>query len=373
VTISWQARPLEECVEKVVYTAKIQRNAFLAEGSYPVISQEEGLINGYWNKVSDVFKVDRPLILFGDHTRSLKYVDFAFVLGADGVKVLEPKPFLDPRFFYYNLHTADLKSLGYARHYRLLKEHIVQFPPIAEQKRVVAILDQAFEAIGTAKTNAEKNVLHANDLFQSYVDRVFAPNQEGWRCSTVDAEFHFIDYRGKTPEKTKNGLRLITAKNVKMGYVQSEPEEFVAPSTYKTWMTRGIPQLGDILFTTEAPLGNVAQLDTDGKVVFAQRIIILQPQRLDRGFCKFLLMSPTVQRHIHEKGTGATVKGIKASLLKTVDVWFPDALSDQRDIVYHVKEVEEASQRLENINEAKVLALNHLRQSILSDAFSGKL
>ncbi|NCC36084.1 MAG: restriction endonuclease subunit S [Chloroflexia bacterium] len=142
----------------------------------------------------------------------------------------------------------------------------------------------------------------------------------------------FIDYRGKTPEKTASGLRLITAKNVKMGYLQENPMEFVAPESYDSWMTRGIPKMGDVLFTTEAPLANVAQLDTDEKVVFAQRIIVLQPaaNNLDPTFLKYLLLSDMAQDRILERGTGATVQGIKASLLKTIPIEFPPLPEQQR-------------------------------------------
>ena len=115
---NWQSLPFEECIEPVVYTAKVQRKYFLSDGAYPIVSQEDAFINGFWNEEADIFRVDHPLIVFGDHTRALKYIDFDFVLGADGVKVLKPKPFLHPHFFYYQLHTAKLASLGYARHYR---------------------------------------------------------------------------------------------------------------------------------------------------------------------------------------------------------------------------------------------------------------
>lgn len=158
--------------------------------------------------------------------------------------------------------------------------------------------------------------------------------RKGWQTKTLGALCRFIDYRGKTPEKTNSGLRLITAKNVKMGYLQETPMEFVAPDSYDSWMTRGIPEIGDVLFTTEAPLANVAQLDTDEKVVFAQRVIVLQPSAkdLDRTFLKYLLLSDIAQKRILEQGTGATVQGIKASLLKTIPIEFPP-LSEQRRIV----------------------------------------
>lgn len=156
----------------------------------------------------------------------------------------------------------------------------------------------------------------------------------GWKVSTLDQVTKFIDYRGKTPQKVGEGLRLITAKNVKKGYLQKEPTEFVDPNIYKSWMTRGIPKKGDILFTTEAPLGNVAQLDTDEKVVFAQRIIIMCPDEniLDGTFLKYLLLSVFMQKRIHNQGTGATAQGIKSQLLKKIEIIYPP-LEEQKRIV----------------------------------------
>jgi type I restriction enzyme S subunit len=156
----------------------------------------------------------------------------------------------------------------------------------------------------------------------------------GWTVKNLGETCRFIDYRGKTPEKTERGLRLITAKNVKMGFLQLHPMEFVHADNYERWMTRGIPQVGDVIFTTEAPLANIAQLDTEERVVFAQRVIVLHPTEpsLDPTFLKYLLMSETIQRRIRENGTGATVQGIKASLLKTLEISFPP-LPEQTRIV----------------------------------------
>ncbi len=97
-------------------------------------------------------------------------------------------------------------------------------------------------------------------------------------------------------------------------------------------MTRGIPEKGDVIFTTEAPLGNVAQLETDERVVFAQRIIILSPRDsiVDGAFLKYSLLSDAMQMRIHERGTGATVKGIKATLLKSLELSFPGSAEQQR-------------------------------------------
>lgn len=141
----WVEKSFEDCIEDVKYTQKIQRKDFLAEGKFPIVSQEAEFTNGYWNNTADVFKVTKPIVIFGDHTQVLKYIDFDFVLGADGVKILPPKPFLNPKFFFYSLRSAPLKSLGYARHYRLLKELQIGYPDLDKQVAIAEKLDALSE------------------------------------------------------------------------------------------------------------------------------------------------------------------------------------------------------------------------------------
>ena len=248
-------------------------------------------------------------------------------------------------------------------------------PPLAEQRRIVGVLDEAMAGIATARAHAATNLQNARALFASHLQSVFTHPGPGWVDTTIGDSTRFIDYRGKTPEKLASGMRLITAKNVKMGYLQREPEEFVAPDSYDGWMTRGIPRRGDVLFTTEAPLANVAQLDTDEKVVFAQRIIIMQPHaaKLDSTFLKYLLLSRPVQDRIHAKGTGATVKGIKASLLKTVEIAFPETIREQQSIAAQLDALAAETERLAGIYERKLAALEELKKALLHRAFSGEL
>jgi type I restriction enzyme S subunit len=305
--------------------------------------------------------------------------------GSSEFMVFRPRADLDREFLYYFLSRPDFRSDGAARmggavgQQRVPKEFVenclIPLPPLPEQRRIVGILDEAFEGIATAKANAEQNLQSARALFESHLQSVFSRRGEGWVETTIGEQIRFIDYRGKTPKKTESGLRLITAKNVKMGYLQQSPMEYVAPESYDGWMTRGIPRRGDVLFTTEAPLANIAQLDTDEKVAFAQRIIIMQPEasRLDSAFLKYLLLSEPVQRRIHAKGTGATVKGIKASLLKTIEISFPKSIAQQRQIVTKLDVLNEETQRLASIYERKLAALEALKKSLLDQAFSGKL
>ena len=142
-----------------------------------------------------------------------------------------------------------------------------------------------------------------------------------------------IDYRGKTPEKTETGVPLITAKNIKIGFVESEPREYISSSSYDSWMTRGIPKLGDVLFTTEAPLANVAQIEIDAKVAFAQRVIILRcNDRMNNDFLKYSLMSNDARVRIFSKGSGSTVEGIKQSQFRKLSITFPVDIKEQSEI-----------------------------------------
>src|SRR3972149_2671533 len=141
----------------------------------------------------------------------------------------------------------------------------------------------------------------------------------------------WIDYRGKTPTKTPFGIPLITAKVVKDGRIET-PNEFIAVNDYEPWMRRGIPKAGDVVITTEAPLGEVAQLGAE-RVALAQRLIALRGKSgvLDNGFLKFLMQSANVQDQLRARASGTTVLGIKQSELRKVMLTLPP-IDEQRAI-----------------------------------------
>ncbi|WP_458400556.1 restriction endonuclease subunit S [Mailhella sp.] len=143
---------------------------------------------------------------------------------------------------------------------------------------------------------------------------------------------NFIDYRGKTPPKQNFGIPLITAKIVKNGTILP-PTEFISEEYYDEWMRRGIPKKGAVIFTTEAPLGEVAQINTSEKLAFAQRVIILEPKEeiLSPDYLLFALQEGLLKSRIQSRASGTTVVGIKSSELKKVVIDLPD-LSTQRRI-----------------------------------------
>jgi type I restriction enzyme S subunit len=162
---------------------------------------------------------------------------------------------------------------------------------------------------------------------------------QGWEWVRLGELASFIDYRGRTPKKVDHGVPLITAKNIRFGYIDREPREFVTSEEYDLWMTRGFPKLGDLLFTTEAPLGNIAVVDIDEPFALAQRAICfgLYIQGMST-YLKWLIMSPPSQKLLSDNATGMTAKGIKAARLK--ELLFPvPPLPEQHRIVARIDQL----------------------------------
>lgn len=196
---------------------------------------------------------------------------------------------------------------------------------------------------------------------------------KGWVESSLIDLAKFIDYRGRTPKKTEEGIPLITAKNIKDGFINREPREFIAEADYDGWMTRGIPKVGDVLLTTEAPLGNVAQIDIEEKFALAQRAICFQfyESEVER-FIYYYLRSPLFNQELGLNSTGSTVKGIKAATLKKLPVHIAP-LAEQKRIVEKLDEVLAQVDTIKARLDGIPVLLKRFRQSVLASAVSGKL
>lgn len=347
----WQTKPFEECIEKVTYTSKIQRKDFLEGGAYPIISQEDAFINGYWDNEGDLFKVKTPIVIFGDHTKILKYVDFDFVLGADGVKVLPPRDFLLPKFFYYQLQTANLDSLGYARHYRLLKELEIAYPSRAEQQRIVGILDDAFDGIATAKANAEKNLQNARALFESHLQSTFTQRGDGWvekRLEDVCVLQRGFDL--PTHSRTAGDYPLVSSS----GVIDTHNEGPIKGPGVATGRSGSI---GNVFYISEDywPLNTVLYVkEFHGNI----------PR-----FVYWLLTHFDLRRFA--SGTG--VPTLNRNFVHDERVLIPETRELQVRVSNKLDGLEQETQRLESLYQRKLAALDELKKSLLHQAFSGML
>jgi restriction endonuclease S subunit len=133
---------------------KVKTSDILESGTLPVVDQGQKYIAGYVNE-GELNKVGKPVVIFGDHTREIKLVDFDFITGADGVKILEPI-LVDSNFFYILIDVFRPQSRGYGRHFKMLNDEIIPLPPLAEQIRIVQKNTQLLDLITKLEFHLEK-------------------------------------------------------------------------------------------------------------------------------------------------------------------------------------------------------------------------
>ena len=181
---------------------------------------------------------------------------------------------------------------------------------------------------------------------------------------------NFIDYRGKTPEKSDEGIPLITAKNVKNHSFSFEPREYIPSENYDDVMTRGIPKANDILFTTEAPLGNVCRIpEIIGKFCVGQRLITMQTlENIVPEYLEYALLSNEFQSEMWKKSSGSTVKGIRSKELVKLSIPVPP-LDLQNQFAAFVNQIDKLKFEMEK----SLKELEDNFNSLMQKAFNGEL
>ena len=197
---------------------------------------------------------------------------------------------------------------------------------------------------------------------------------EGWAWARLNQIYNFIDYRGATPNKISSGVPLITAKNVKSGYIDYTIDEYISEEEYWDRQQRGTSRLGDVLFTTEAPLGNAAIADIE-KFSAGQRLITFQHYGscvLNNHTFLYFILSDFFQDQLHTRKTGSTVAGIKASILKTLLLPIPP-IAEQDKIGEKCENLLALIEEITNSKQSIISAIPKTKAKILDLAIRGKL
>ena len=282
----WEIIPFEDSIVKVKYTTKVPSNDYLDKGLYPIVSQEEGLVCGYWNNANDLFKVSTPVVIFGDHTRILKYIDFDFVLGADGVKILQPIENINAKFLKYYLQYCKIPSLGYSRHYKLLKELQVPVPPLPVQEQIVSELDLLSGIIEKKREQLkELDALAQSIFYDMFGDPI--TNEKGWEVKKLEQVSTLLNGRAyKQDELLDSGkykvLRVgnfFTNSNYYYSDLELDEDKYC--------------DNGDLLFAWSASFG--AFIWNGGKVIYHYHIwkVLYDNKQLNIDYYRFLLNTMT--------------------------------------------------------------------------------
>lgn len=358
----WEIIPFEDSIVKVKYTTKIPSNDYLEQGLYPIVSQEEGLISGYWNEENDVFKISTPVVIFGDHTRILKYVDFDFVLGADGVKILQPIKSIDAKFFKLYLESCKIPSLGYSRHYKLLKELQVPVPPREEQERIVAELDCLSGVIERKREQLrELDALAQSIFYQMFGDPI--SNEKGWAVKKLKNITSKIG-SGATPkggnESYKDeGISLIRSLNVHNNLFVYKDLAHIDDEQADA-LKNVVVEDGDVLLNiTGASVARCCVVPNDVLPARVnQHVAIIRPKELGNNiFICYQFTSNAYQQELLSigKSNGATREALTKGQLEELDIIMPP-LALQQEFADKIEAIEKQKELIKkSISETETL------------------
>jgi type I restriction enzyme S subunit len=360
----WQIMDFELCLDKTKTTTKLQSSMYGEQGAFPIVSQEKELISGYWDNENDVFKHETPIVIFGDHTQVVKYIDFDFVIGADGVKILAPKSFLNPKYFYYWVMSVHIPSHGYARHYRYLKEHQVPVPPLSEQQRIVSLLDAEFAKIDTLKANAERNLQNAKDLFQAALKEELRP-KEGWKSAKLSDVVKVINGRAYSKEELlpKGKYRVLRVGNF-----------FTNDSWYYSDLELDEDKYcdsGDLLYAWSASFG--PKIWDGEKVIYHYHIWKMLPSmELDKDYLYYWLQSYQLTSQVMSRLHGTTMVHITKGIMEATTIQYPSNIDQQR-ISKTLDTLNEKCKTLQTNYEKTIVLCDDLKQALLRKAFNGEI
>ena len=250
-----------------------------------------------------------------------------------------------------------------------------QFPPLAEQERIVGILDEAFEGIAAATAQAEKNLHNARELFQSVLQSTFFQKGDDWVTCPLADLLELITYGFTNPMPTTDtGPYMVTAKNIREGRINYETTRHTSKEAFDELLTKkSRPKIGDILLTKDGTLGRLAVVDREN-ICVNQSVAVLRPnEKVEPNFLSLLLSSPSYQTRMIEDAGGTTIKHIYITRVDKMEVAYPPAPNDRQAIVEKLDALSEKTKALEAIYERKQSALAELKQSLLQKAFAGEL
>ena len=253
----------------------------------------------------------------------------------------------------------------------------VKLPPLPEQKRIVAILDEAFAGIDTAIANTEKNLANARELFESYLQQVFSQRGDGWVEKTLGdiCQFENGD-RGKNyPSRSKfvdSGIAFINAGHIDDGVVDFSKMNYITEENYDL-LSRGKIKLGDILFCLRGSLGKFALIKDDIQGAIASSLVIVRPHTdLSIEFLLHYLRSGLCNSMIEKYAGGAAQPNLGAKDLAKFSISMPPK-DQQKGVSEKLDALMLEAERLDRIYREKLNSLKELKQSLLQKAFSGEL
>jgi type I restriction enzyme S subunit len=251
----------------------------------------------------------------------------------------------------------------------------IPVPPLAEQQRIVGLLDEAFEGLATAKANAEKNLQNARALFESHLQSVFTQRGSGWVEKHLKEVCEKItDGTHQTPKYFDEGIVFLSSRNVTSGTIDWDRIKYIDTKQHLEMHKRVAPRLNDILLAKNGTTGVAAIVDRDTTFDIYVSLALLRALPVMRPrFLLHFINSPAAKMQFNKRLKGIGVPNLHLEEIREVRLAFPADLEDQDRVVDELDDLRKETQRLARLYEQKLAALEALKKSLLHQAFTGKL
>jgi type I restriction enzyme S subunit len=388
--VEWETVPFDDAIlKRRMSVGKVKRQDFKPSGNVPIVDQGQQFIAGYWDDPTAAYDGELPVIAFGDHTRIFKFVDFAFILGADGVKVLVPdRSLFDPEFLYFAFSNLHIPTKGYSRHFKLLRECVLPLPPLPEQRAIARVL----RTVQQAREATEEVIAAARELKRSLMRHLFTygpvPVDQAERVELQETEMGLLpahweigsardlfpkitDGTHDTPEKLSQGIPLVTSKLLKQGQVLvSCADYFISEEDYEAILPRSGVGSWDVLYSMIGTIGEVAIVRPEHPRFSIKNVGLFKTggDRELAEYTTYWLQSIHAQSYVRARASGSNQKYVPLRLLRDFPIPVPP-ISQQNEIVRFVDAVEAKTAA----EEARRDALDELFRTLLHQLMTGRL
>ncbi|WP_373163810.1 restriction endonuclease subunit S [Agathobaculum sp. Marseille-P7918] len=368
---------------------KIPQKEYIQDGDIAIIDQGQDLVGGYTNDSEMAFSGQLPVIIFGDHTRCIKYIDFPFVQGADGVKVLKPKQFFNTKAFYYAFQNVNIPNMGYRRHFPLFDQYAIPLPPLAEQQRIVDRIESLFAKLDEAKQKVQEaldsfETRKAAILHKAFIGELTARwrkengvGMESWRTVTFkDACLKITDGTHHSPVNTPTGEYMyVTAKNIKEIGIDLTNITFVSKEVHDEIYSRCDVQYGDVLYIKDGATTGIATVNTiEEPFSLLSSVAVLRPDKkqIMAKYMVYNLNSSKTKAMMINNMSGNAITRLTLSKIKTAPITVC-SLDEQAEIVRILDHLLAKEQQAKESTERVLEQIDLIKKSILARAFRGEL
>ena len=302
--------------------------------------------------------------------------------GSSEYIVFRPSPAVDKEWLYYFLSRQSFREEGAAQmsgavgHKRVSKEFIESYPipvpPLPEQHRIVALLDEAFNGIATARANAEKNLHNARAVFESHLQSVFTKRGEGWVETTLGQVYDVRDGTHDSPKFYDEGFPLVTSKNLKRDGLNLDSIKFISEEDYRKINERSGVSVGDVLFAMIGTIGNPTVVKDEPKFAIKNMALFKVPKSQSSEFLRYFLSADVTLTRMKREANGTTQKFVGLGYLRKFPIHLP-TFHNQQKLVDELDRISAETVRLESLYQRKLAALDELKQSLLHQALIGHL